>query len=170
MRSRKGIVSAENAFSLSFGLGLYGDKCRFKSDPIHKHGVRICAPESKEKKEMENYDKIDAIAKQIKNLWPEEIISRVTDWYKSKNSGANPDYEELARYIVETGMGSAYIDQLTLKEDFLNEYFCADDYECRVAIDYVDSQDMNLDIVFGDWDDLEMEVRKAMEILFGRNK
>lgn len=119
---------------------------------------------------MENYDKINAIAKQIKNLWPEEIISRVTDWYKSKNSDANPDYEELARYIVETGMGSAYIDQLTLKEDFLNEYFYADDYECRVAIDYVDSQDMNLDIVFGDWDDLEMEVRKAMEILFGRNK
>ena len=57
MRSRKGIVSPENGFSLSFGLGLYGDKCRFESDPIHKHRVRKCVSESKEMeitlKEME---------------------------------------------------------------------------------------------------------------------
>lgn len=179
MRSRKGIVSAENAFSLSFGLGLYGDKCRFKSDPIRQYcGVRICAPRIKYKKEMENYNKIDAIAKQIKNLWSREIVARVTNWYMDANSDAVPDYEELARYIVETGMGSAFIDQLTLKEDFLNEYFCADDYECRVAIDYVVylysgmdlTSELNLHIVFGDWDDLEMEVRKAMKILFERNK
>ena len=126
------------------------------------------APPNQKKKEMGDYEKIKAIAKQIKNLWPREIVSKVTDWYKSDNSDTNPNYEELARYIVNTGMGSSYIDQLTLKEDFLNEYFYAHDYKCRVAIDYVDSQDMNLDIVFGDWDGLEMEVRKAMEILFGK--
>ena len=115
---------------------------------------------------MGDCEKIKAIAKQIKNRWPRVIVSKVTDWYKSYNSGANPDYEELARYIVNTGMGSSYIDQRTLKEDFLNEYFYADDYECRVALDFVDSQDMNFDIVFGDWDDLQMEVCKALKILF----
>ena len=126
------------------------------------------APPNQQKKEMGDYEKIKAIAKQIKTLWPREIVSKVTDWHKSVNSGANPDYEELARSIVNTGMGSSYIDQFTLTEDFLNEYFYADAYECRVALGFVDSQDMNFDIVFGDWDDIKMEVSKAMEILFGK--
>ena len=179
MRSRKGIVSPENGFSLSFGLvslmmdehsSVRYDREEVGSNPTQSANIvgYASAPPNQKKKEMGDYEKIKAIAKQIKNLWPREIVSKVTDWYKSDNSDTNPNYEELARYIVNTGMGSSYIDQLTLKEDFLNEYFYAHDYKCRVAIDYVDSQDMNLDIVFGDWDGLEMEVRKAMEILFGK--
>lgn len=148
------------------------------SNPTQSTNIGYANAFPKQKQKMDDNKKINAIAKQIKNLWPREIISRVTVWYKRDNSGANPDYEELARYIVETGIGAAFIDRLTLKEDFLNEYFCADDYECRVAIDYVVflysgmdlTSELNLDIVFGDWDNLEMEVRKAIEILFERNK
>lgn len=53
------------------------------------------APPNQKKKEMGDYEKIKAIAMQIKTLWPREIGSKVTDWHKSVNSDANPDYEEL---------------------------------------------------------------------------
>ena len=131
MRSRKGIVSPENGFSLSFGLvslmmdehsSVRYDREEVGSTPTQSTNIGYAnAFPNQKKKEMEDYEKIKAIAKQIKNLWPREIVSMVTDWYKSDNPDATPDYEELAMYIVNTGIGSAYIGQLTFKEDFLSQ-------------------------------------------------
>ena len=38
-------------------------------------GYASAPPNQKKKKEMEDYEKINAITKQIKNLWPRKIVS-----------------------------------------------------------------------------------------------
>lgn len=98
----------------------------------------------------------EAIAKQIRRLWPKFAKEEVARLYKEEMPDKSPTVEDLANFIIETGGGSKYVDDCDLKEKFLYEYFDPDDYLCRLALNFAleDSDG----IIFEDWDYLADKV------------